>query len=92
MHIVHSKHPEDYKLCTFKQVLIFIVAIFLFFRLLSWSKTKGNIHLFIQSFNQSITHSLTQSFIHSFIHSPRLSERILIWCSCGTKAEIFELS
>ena len=88
MHIVHSKHPEDYKLCTFKQVLIFIVAIFLFFRLSSWSKTKGNIHLFIQSFNQSITHSLN----HSFIHSPRLSESILIRRSCATKAEIFELS
>ena len=27
-----------------------------------------------------------------FVIYSRSSERILIWCSCGTKAEIFELS
>ena len=51
MHIVHSKHPEDYKLCTFKQVLIFIVAIFLFSDYHHGPRQKET---FIYSFNHSI--------------------------------------
>ena len=65
MHIVHSKHPEDYKLCTFKQVLIFIVAIFLFSDYHHGPRQKET---FIYSFNHSINQSLTHSIIHSFIH------------------------
>ena len=76
IHIVPSKHPEDYKLCTFKQVLIFIVVIFLCFRPLSQSKTKGNIH----SFNQSINQSLNHPFIHSFTTFDRThTNLVFLW-------------
>ena len=44
-----------------------------------------------RAYNLSLTPQQPGMF-NCWISSSRSSGRILIWCSCGTKAEIFELS